>query len=146
MIELIKAEEKDLKHIIKIDNNQNIYKDIKNKDLNFMILKKEELIIGYIIYLTLKNENLTETELHNIAVDKKYQRKGYAQIMLKQMIKSSSDKSKNSSFFLEVRESNFKAINLYKKKGFEQIGTRKNYYNNPKENALIFHLKLVRKI
>ena len=38
---------------------------------------------------------------------------------------------------LEVRESNYKAISLYEKLGFEKEGLRKNFYENPKENALI---------
>ena len=38
---------------------------------------------------------------------------------------------------LEVRESNTPAIALYNSMGFTQLGIRKNYYRNPKENALI---------
>jgi len=38
---------------------------------------------------------------------------------------------------LEVRASNMPAIALYEKLGFTQIGRRKNYYRNPKEDALI---------
>ena len=38
---------------------------------------------------------------------------------------------------LEVRSSNTPAISLYEKLGFLQVGLRKNYYHNPKEDALI---------
>jgi ribosomal-protein-alanine N-acetyltransferase len=38
---------------------------------------------------------------------------------------------------LEVRESNIPAISLYEKNGFKTIGTRKNYYQDNNENALI---------
>ena len=38
---------------------------------------------------------------------------------------------------LEVRVSNDPAIALYEKLGFQQVGRRKNYYRNPKEDALI---------
>lgn len=40
--------------------------------------------------------------------------------------------------FLEVRESNQPAIYLYENAGFEHIGVRKNYYQNPKENAVLY--------
>ncbi|MBQ5323960.1 MAG: hypothetical protein J6J58_00770, partial [Oscillospiraceae bacterium] len=43
---------------------------------------------------------------------------------------------------LEVRESNNPAIKLYEKLGFEFLGARKNFYSNPKENALIYKLDL----
>ena len=38
---------------------------------------------------------------------------------------------------LEVRQSNEAALALYRKYGFEQSGRRKNYYDNPTEDALI---------
>ena len=38
---------------------------------------------------------------------------------------------------LEVRDSNASARALYEKLGFSEIGRRKNYYCNPKEDALI---------
>ena len=43
----------------------------------------------------------------------------------------------SQSLTLEVRASNASARSLYEKLGFEQIGCRKNYYRNPKEDALI---------
>lgn len=42
-----------------------------------------------------------------------------------------------NSLTLEVRESNIPAQSLYKKHGFKEEGIRKNFYNNPKENAII---------
>ena len=38
---------------------------------------------------------------------------------------------------MEVRESNLPAIRLYESLSFTQIGIRKAYYDNPKENAII---------
>ncbi len=38
---------------------------------------------------------------------------------------------------LEVRESNIAAIKLYEKYGFKSLGTRKGYYQNNNEDALI---------
>jgi ribosomal-protein-alanine N-acetyltransferase len=44
--------------------------------------------------------------------------------------------------WLEVRESNHKAIAFYVKNGFEQVQTRPNFYENPREAALLMRLKL----
>ena len=43
---------------------------------------------------------------------------------------------------LEVRQSNYKAQGLYKKYGFEVIGTRKRYYSDNNEDALIMTKQL----
>lgn len=45
--------------------------------------------------------------------------------------------------YLEVRVNNIKAINLYEKSGFIKIGKRKAYYQDTKEDALIYLLKRV---
>ena len=42
---------------------------------------------------------------------------------------------------LEVRESNEAAIGLYQKYGFEEVGRRKDYYQSPKEDALLMTRK-----
>ena len=46
------------------------------------------------------------------------------------------------SISLEVRPSNTAAISLYKKLGFEEIGLRRGFYREPKEDALILNLDL----
>jgi len=43
---------------------------------------------------------------------------------------------------LEVRQSNVAAVTLYKKLGFEVLGTRKNYYTRPDEDACVMGLVL----
>ena len=50
------------------------------------------------------------------------------------------EKSNITSLTLEVRESNVKAINLYKKFGLKEVAVRKAYYNNG-ENALLMERK-----
>ena len=42
--------------------------------------------------------------------------------------------------FLEVRESNKLAQNLYRKLGFGEIGRREKYYDDPEESAIVMRL------
>jgi len=44
------------------------------------------------------------------------------------------------AYTLEVRQSNEAAIKLYQKLGFANAGIRKNFYDNPKEDAIIMWL------
>lgn len=94
-------------------------------------------IIGYIgLYHILKQGYIT-----NIAVSKKHRGIGVGSELLKTLIDHSV---KNHFLFLslEVRKSNLPAINLYKKFDFLNMGIRKNFYQDPQEDALIFNLNL----
>ena len=42
---------------------------------------------------------------------------------------------------LEVRASNDKAVALYRKHGFEEVGRRRDYYQDPKEDAILMTLQ-----
>jgi len=50
---------------------------------------------------------------------------------------------KGTKIFLEVRENNIPARNLYKKCGFVEIRKIVDYYNNPKENGIMMLKEVV---
>ncbi len=97
----------------------------------------EKRIVGY----TCGWKVLDEYQITNVGIAISYQRRGLAEFLLLEVIKIML-KDYCFNYFLEVRESNKPAIQLYRKLGFIEIGKRKNYYNNPVENALIMHLNL----
>ncbi len=72
--------------------------------------------------------------INNIAVCEKYRRKGIASELIKKAV---GECKQCSSLSLEVRVSNLPAITLYEKYGFSKVGERKNFYENPVENAYI---------
>lgn len=82
-----------------------------------------------------------ETDITNIAVKEEYRRMGIGEELLEQFARIMTGKH-IGTIFLEVRESNIPAINLYMGQGFEQVGVRKNFYDMPVENALIMAKKL----
>ena len=77
-----------------------------------------------------------ESELLNLAVAQKYRRKGVAKSLLQSLLKGPG-----GTVFLEVRESNSAARNLYKSMGFQEVSLRRNYYSTPLEAAIVmkFH-------
>ncbi|MGI5985837.1 MAG: ribosomal protein S18-alanine N-acetyltransferase [Oscillospiraceae bacterium] len=81
---------------------------------------------------------LDEGYISNIAVAPEYRRRGIAGSLIKALVERT--KNKLAFLTLEVRESNAPAISLYKKHGFKAVGLRKNYYEKPKENALLMTL------
>ena len=72
----------------------------------------------------------------NIAVHPDYRRHGLAEKLVAELVTALKNAG-NTCLTLEVRASNAPAIALYEKTGFSQIGLRKNYYRNPREDALI---------
>ena len=83
---------------------------------------------------------LDQGDLANIAVDPEYRRWGLGSKLLAYTVQKATENGVNE-LFLEVRASNVPAIGLYEKSGFVNIGTRRNYYKHPKEDAVIMVLK-----
>ncbi|HBL81620.1 MAG TPA: ribosomal-protein-alanine N-acetyltransferase [Clostridiales bacterium] len=76
-----------------------------------------------------------EGHITNIAVAKDFRCRGLGSALMDDFI-SLAEQQSLTLMTLEVRESNTGAIALYEKKGFEEVGRRKNYYDNT-EDALI---------
>lgn len=77
-----------------------------------------------------------ECELLNIGVAPKMQGKGIGQGLLDATLIECS-RQNVESVWLDVRISNENAYRFYRKNGFEVIYTRKGYYQNPVEDALV---------
>jgi ribosomal-protein-alanine N-acetyltransferase len=79
---------------------------------------------------------MDETDMMNVAVHPDYRKQGIATALIVGLVGELRKKGSHC-LTLEVRASNENAISLYRKLDFQQIGLRKNYYHNPKEDALI---------
>ncbi|MGP1429030.1 MAG: ribosomal protein S18-alanine N-acetyltransferase [Fusobacterium sp.] len=90
----------------------------------------DERVCGYLMVL----DSIDVYEILAIATIEEYRNKGFAQELL--------DKIKTKDIFLEVRESNERAINFYKKNDFKQISIRKGYYSDPTEDAIIMKMEV----
>lgn len=98
----------------------------------FVVAEEEGEIAGYCGMYT----SFQEGEIVTVAVAEKYRRQGVGSKIL-QFLFFESLKQNITSFFLEVRESNEAAIGLYECFGFQPIGLRKNFYEKPRENAVV---------
>lgn len=95
-------------------------------------------LVGYVVI----THGGGDAELLNISVAPAFQRKGVGQCLLNHAI--NCVKGKADMLFLEVRVSNHKAIQLYSKEGFFEVGQRKNYYPtlNGREDALLMAMQI----
>lgn len=101
----------------------------------YIIENNEGEIVGYYGYSFV----VPEADLETVAVISKERGNGYGNIILEHFIKECEEKEILYQY-LEVREDNDVAKNLYKKYGFINIGKRKNYYGKNKD-AIVMERK-----
>lgn len=113
-------------------SKQSLEEELNNETSLFLVAKEENEVIGYIGMSIVIDEGY----IFNVAVRESYRNKGVATALINELV--TYGKKNNFSFItLEVRESNLPAISLYSKFGFIKAGERKDYYSNPKENAIL---------
>lgn len=88
--------------------------------------------MGYIIY----SEAADELHILNVAVHPKCRRQGIASAMVGTLHKYAAGRGRTFSY-LEVRESNRTAQELYAKFGYKLLTKRKEYYADNRENAIL---------
>lgn len=113
-------------------SENSISSELNNRLSCWLVALESDVVIGYVGSQTV----LGETDMMNIAVHPDYRNQGVAKKLIQNLMDIISEQGSHS-LMLEVRQSNEPAKNLYASLGFETVGIRKNYYRNPKENALI---------
>ena len=105
-----------------------------------LLVDAKHQLLGYFVAMSV----LDEVHLLNITVNPAHQRQGWARVMLDALALWA--RQKNAQWiWLEVRQSNSRAREVYARHGFAEVGLRKNYYPNPegpRENAVLMSRKL----
>ncbi len=109
------------------------YNELQNNLAHYYCAKDESgNVLAYIGFWII----FEEAHITTLSVNPEYRRKKIAQLLLREAIECCYDK-KVKFITLEVRVSNIAAISLYEKFGFKSVGTRKGYYQDNNEDALI---------
>ena len=112
--------------------SENAIFDSYRAGTHFFTVCKDDQLLGYAGISTI----LDEGYITNVAVTEKARRSGVAALLMHRLFQLARERSL-SFISLEVRRSNAPAIALYEKYGFVTEGTRKNFYREPVEDALI---------
>ena len=113
-------------------SQQSIASELHNPLSLWLVAQEGQTLLGYVGSQTC----LDETDMMNIAVSPASRRQGVARALIEALV-SALRQHGSKQLTLEVRASNGPARQLYESLGFLQVGLRKNYYRNPKEDALI---------
>ncbi|MCS4295893.1 ribosomal-protein-alanine N-acetyltransferase [Comamonas sp. BIGb0152] len=104
------------------------------------LLWVDQELIGYFVAM----QGVDELHLLNITVNPRYQRQGWAQVLLDQL-RSWAATVQAQAIWLEVRISNVRAQQIYLQFGFESVGLRKRYYpvsHVEREDAMVMRYLL----
>ena len=112
--------------------------ELENPNAITLIAIAEHEVVGFINAHFIQGEGY----INNIAVTFTHRREHIADMLIKKLYQNA--KQQNLKFLtLEVRVTNTPAIELYTKHDFTRVGTRKNFYDKPQEDATLMTLKLV---
>ncbi len=106
--------------------------------LKILTFEDDNLIKGFLLY----SEIYDRIEINQIEVLTKYQQNHIASSLMEYLINITREKQL-SNITLEVKENNYKAINLYHKYNFVEVAKRKGYYNGI--DAILMELILDKK-
>lgn len=112
---------------------QSLREELDNPAALFLVAKRETgEVLGYVGCQTV----LDEGYITNVAADPAARRQGVGRALVAALLEHACVRGL-SFVTLEVRVSNAPAIALYEQAGFRPVGTRRNYYSAPCEDALL---------
>lgn len=114
--------------------SENVFRQaLDSPDTAILLAEGEDgALLGYAVLYSV----LDEGNLDNIAVAPEFRRQGVADALLSALAGLCREREL-VHLMLEVRASNDPALALYRKYGFAEVGRRKNYYPNPREDAIL---------
>ena len=145
MIEIVKMDETHVAPIAALEklcfcdpwSENSIAYELTSRLSYWLVAVENGEVVGYIGSQSV----LGESDMMNVAVHPDHRRKGIAESLVQALCRDLKQRD-NVRLTLEVRDSNGPAIALYEKLGFTQVGLRKNYYRNPREDARILRKTL----
>ncbi len=125
---------------------QHYLEEIKNPaSIMMRLVDEHNSTLGFVVgrqVLGGEIETRIDAEIYNIAIDTPHQGRGHGQLLFN-AFKETCVARQVKNIWLEVRESNKKAISFYEKNGFSPVQTRRDFYKDPVENALLMRLILI---
>lgn len=116
--------------------------DILSNDNRIYVVavEKDEILGGCML-----TDIVGEGDISNVAVWEELRGQGIATALLHEILRIGTQQRGIKEYTLEVRQSNVAAIALYEKVGFVSEGIRPNFYDKPKEHAVIMWKREVQK-
>lgn len=106
------------------------------QDTLFLAAEEEGEIAGYCGAVLVPDEG----DITNVSVASNWRRQGVGTLLVRELIRQAGEAGV-TKLYLEVRAGNQAAIELYEKLGFQKDGLRRDYYEEPREDAVLMSRK-----
>jgi ribosomal-protein-alanine N-acetyltransferase len=113
-------------------SDKSVASELTNKLSLWLVAVENDTVVGYVGSQTV----MGETDMMNVAVHPDFRKRGVATALIVGLVEELR-KQGSHCLTLEVRASNAPAISVYSALEFREVGRRRNYYRNPREDALI---------
>ena len=105
---------------------------------NIFVVENDDELIGYAIFSIMDDF----TDIYKIFIRESDRLKGYGTMLIDKIIELAK-RYNSKKLMIEVRKNNKTAASFYITNNFKNISTRKNYYKNPPDDALIYERLLI---
>lgn len=105
---------------------------LRRPDAELLVAAVDGVLVGYAVSWYV----LDQGELGNVAVAPNWRNRGVGRRLVCEVLGHAHQRGVRE-VFLEVRPSNQVARQLYERLGFQEVGRRRNYYMNPREDAVV---------
>lgn len=113
-------------------SEKSVASELTNQLSLWLVAVENDTVVGYVGSQTV----MGETDMMNVAVHPDFRKRGIATALIVGLVEELR-KQGSHCLTLEVRASNAPAISVYSALEFREVGRRRNYYHNPREDALI---------
>jgi [ribosomal protein S18]-alanine N-acetyltransferase len=110
---------------------------LRRRDAELIVAESYGVVIAYAIFWCV----IDQSELGNVAVTARWRGRGIGERLVAEVLRRAEQRGVRE-IYLEVRPSNEVARRLYERFGFSQVGRRRNYYQEPVEDALVLRRPL----
>ena len=141
-----RMEEKDIAAVAALERaafvdawtEKGIYDTFCQKQAYIFVAVQDGELVGYCIVYQVPDE----AEIARIAVDPSFRRQGVGRSLL-EAVRKECKTGRINRLLLDVRKSNHEARVFYSHYGFREDGVRKNFYDLPKEDAILMSMAAV---
>jgi [ribosomal protein S18]-alanine N-acetyltransferase len=105
---------------------------LRRRDAELVVAAADDVVVGFAVFWAVVDQG----ELGNVAVSAAWRGQGLGERLVADVIRRAAERGVRE-LFLEVRPSNAVARRLYDRFGFRHVGRRRNYYQDPVEDALV---------